>query len=136
MRCRNHSRATKIGQRMWKRKLLCSNGVPCRSRSRKRISPSSEASIASLCRANDTRATERPTQTPGMAVADEIHLVVAVVCQLWQADDAQRHGPVAVPRLPHLERRLCLGQCRRALEGKSDHGVGSLGAAAAASNGV
>src|ERR671935_129990 len=25
-RCRNHSRATKIGQRTWKRKTLCSNG--------------------------------------------------------------------------------------------------------------
>ena len=25
-RCRNHSRATKIGARMWKRNELCSNG--------------------------------------------------------------------------------------------------------------
>ena len=47
-RCRIHSRATKIGQRMWKRNALCSNGVPCRSRIRKRISPSSDSSISSL----------------------------------------------------------------------------------------
>src|SRR4051794_334052 len=56
MRCRNHSRATKIGQRTWKRKALCSNGVPCRSRIRKRIRPSSASSSSSLRRANDTRA--------------------------------------------------------------------------------
>src|SRR6185503_8172703 len=56
MRCRIHSRATKIGQRTWKRKLLCSNGVPCRSRIRKRTSPSSDSSIASLRRAKLTRA--------------------------------------------------------------------------------
>ena len=56
MRCRNHSRATKIGQRMWKRNALCSNGEPCRSRIRKRISPSSESSISVLRRANETRA--------------------------------------------------------------------------------
>src|SRR5919205_1037621 len=55
-RCRNHSRATKIGARTWKRNELCSNGVPCRSRSRKRISPSSLSSIASLRRAKLTRA--------------------------------------------------------------------------------
>ena len=41
MRWLNHSRATKIGQRMWNRKALCSNGEPCRSRIRKRIRPSS-----------------------------------------------------------------------------------------------
>src|SRR6266511_4549144 len=41
---------------MWKRNELCSNGVPCRSRMRKRISPSSEASISSLRRAKLTRA--------------------------------------------------------------------------------
>src|SRR5918911_1861735 len=55
-RCRNHSRATKIGARTWKRKELCSKGVPCLSRSRKRISPSSLSSIASLRRAKLTRA--------------------------------------------------------------------------------
>src|SRR6188472_4067529 len=55
-RCRNHSRATKIGQRTWKRKALCSNGVPCRSRSRKRIRPSSDSSSSSLRRAKLTRA--------------------------------------------------------------------------------
>src|SRR2546421_7904939 len=56
MRCRNHSRATKIGARMWKRKELGSNGVPCRSRIRKRIRPSSASSISSLRRAKLTRA--------------------------------------------------------------------------------
>src|ERR671933_2399027 len=56
MRCRNHSRATKIGARTWKRKELCSKGVPCLSRSRKRINPSSLSSIASLRRAKLTRA--------------------------------------------------------------------------------
>src|SRR4051794_21818871 len=55
-RCRIHSRATKIGQRMWKRKALCSNGVPWRSRMRNRIRPSSASSITSLRRANETRA--------------------------------------------------------------------------------
>ena len=55
-RCRNHSRATKIGQRTWKRKALCSNGVPCRSRIRKRIRPSSDSSSSSLRRAKLTRA--------------------------------------------------------------------------------
>src|SRR5205823_167527 len=55
-RCRIHSRATKIGQRMWKRNELCSKGVPWRSRIRKRISPSSDSSISSLCRAKLTRA--------------------------------------------------------------------------------
>src|SRR5918911_2244066 len=55
-RCRNHSRATKIGARTWKRNELCSKGVPCFSRSRKRISPSSLSSIASLRRAKLTRA--------------------------------------------------------------------------------
>src|SRR5437016_5370734 len=54
--CRNHSRATKIGVRMWNRNELCSNGVPCRSRMRKRISPSSPSSISSLRRAKLTRA--------------------------------------------------------------------------------
>ena len=56
MRCRNHSRATKIGQRMWKRNALCSNGEPWRSRIRKRISPASESSISVFRRANETRA--------------------------------------------------------------------------------
>src|SRR5205809_6552681 len=56
IRCRNHSRATKIGARMWKRNELCSNGVPCRSRIRKRISPASDSSISSLRRAKLTRA--------------------------------------------------------------------------------
>src|SRR5689334_9321863 len=56
MRCRNHSRATKIGQRTWKRKALCSNGVPCRSRIRKRINPWSDSSSSSLRRAKLTRA--------------------------------------------------------------------------------
>src|SRR6266576_2896315 len=55
-RCRIHSRATKSGQRMWKRNELCSNGVPCRSRIRKRIRPSSDSSISSLRRAKLTRA--------------------------------------------------------------------------------
>src|SRR5919198_1666904 len=55
-RCRNHSRATKIGARTWKRKELCSNGVPCLSRMRKRIKPSSASSISSLRRAKLTRA--------------------------------------------------------------------------------
>src|SRR5919205_655681 len=55
-RCRNHSRATKIGARTWKRNELCSNGVPCRSRRRKRIRPASESSISSLRRAKLTRA--------------------------------------------------------------------------------
>src|SRR5437660_2912532 len=54
--CRNHSRATKIGVRMWNRNELCSNGVPCLSRIRKRISPSSASSISSLRRAKLTRA--------------------------------------------------------------------------------
>src|SRR3954469_2215773 len=56
MRCRNHSRATKIGARTWKRNELCSKGVPCRSRMRKRIRPSSASSISSLRRAELTRA--------------------------------------------------------------------------------
>src|ERR687888_1729811 len=55
-RCRNHSRATKIGARTWNRNELCSKGVPCFSRSRKRIRPSSPSSIASLRRAKLTRA--------------------------------------------------------------------------------
>src|ERR671938_294918 len=55
-RCRNHSRATKIGARTWKRNELCSKGVPWCSRSRKRISPSSLSSIASFRRAKLTRA--------------------------------------------------------------------------------
>ena len=42
--------------RMWKRKALCSNGVPCRSRMRKRIRPSSDSSISVLRRPNETRA--------------------------------------------------------------------------------
>src|SRR5256884_3516349 len=41
---------------MWKRNELCSNGVPCRSRIRKRIRPSSDSSISSLRRAKLTRA--------------------------------------------------------------------------------
>src|SRR3954467_14656430 len=55
-RCRTHSRATKIGQRTWKRKALCSNGVPCRWPLRKRISPSSGSSSSSLRRAKVTGA--------------------------------------------------------------------------------
>src|SRR5215471_807888 len=55
-RCRIHSRATKIGQRIWNRNALCSNGVPCRSRIRNRIRPSSDSSISSLRRAKLTRA--------------------------------------------------------------------------------
>src|SRR5437660_4356396 len=54
--CRNHSRATKIGVRMWNRNELCSKGVPCLSRIRKRIRPSSDSSISCLCRAKLTRA--------------------------------------------------------------------------------
>ena len=56
IRCRIHSRATKIGHLMWNRKELCSNGVPCRSRIRKRISPSSRSVISSTRLANETRA--------------------------------------------------------------------------------
>src|SRR5215210_862290 len=48
-RCRNHSRATKIGQRTWNRNELCSKGVPWRSRIRKRIRPRS-ASLMSVTR--------------------------------------------------------------------------------------
>src|SRR2546423_1528551 len=55
-RWRNHSRATKSGARTWKRNELCSNGVPCRSRRRKRIRPWSLSSISSLRRAKLTRA--------------------------------------------------------------------------------
>src|SRR6478736_2532399 len=55
-RCRNHSRATQIGARIWNRNELCSNGVPCLSRIRKRISPSSASSMTSLRRAKLTRA--------------------------------------------------------------------------------
>src|ERR671938_676229 len=55
-RCRNHSRATKIGQRMWNRNALCSKGVPCLSRIRKRIRPASDSSSSSLRRAKLTRA--------------------------------------------------------------------------------
>src|ERR671931_2267439 len=55
-RCRNHSRATKIGARMWNRNELCSKGVPCLSRIRNRIRPSSASSISSLRRAKLTRA--------------------------------------------------------------------------------
>src|SRR5262245_48785956 len=55
-RCLNHSRATKIGARTWKRNELCSKGVPCLSRIRKRIRPSSDSSISSLRRAKLTRA--------------------------------------------------------------------------------
>src|SRR5919204_6589752 len=55
-RCLNHSRATKIGALTWKRNALCSNGVPCLSRMRKRIKPSSDASISSFRRAKLTRA--------------------------------------------------------------------------------
>src|SRR5438128_5707951 len=55
-RCRNHSRATKIGARMWNRNELCSNGVPWRSRLRKRIRPASASCISSFRRAKLTRA--------------------------------------------------------------------------------
>src|ERR687885_1338060 len=55
-RWRNHSRATNSGARTWKRKALCSNGVPWRSRIRKRIRPSSDSSISSFRRAKLTRA--------------------------------------------------------------------------------
>src|ERR671918_725489 len=55
-RCRNHSRATKIGVRMWKRNELCSKGVPCRSRIRNLIRPLSRSSISSFRTANETRA--------------------------------------------------------------------------------
>src|ERR671918_528543 len=55
-RCRNHSRATKIGVRMWKRNELCSKGVPCRSRIRNLIRPLSRLSISSFRTANETRA--------------------------------------------------------------------------------
>src|SRR5215216_506731 len=55
-RCRNHSRAMKIGQRTWNRNALCSKGVPCLSRIRKRMRPASESSISCLWRAKLTRA--------------------------------------------------------------------------------
>src|SRR5207248_11644354 len=55
-RWRNHSRATNSGARMWKRKALCSKGVPWRLRIRKRIRPSSDSSISALWRAKLTRA--------------------------------------------------------------------------------
>src|SRR5215216_834249 len=67
IRCLNHSRATKIGVRMWKRKELCSNGVPCRSRIRKLIKPSSDLSISSLCRAKLTRAPLTTERSPAIA---------------------------------------------------------------------
>src|SRR5438045_3295070 len=41
-RWRNHSRATKRGARTWKRKAVCSNGVPWRPRIRKRTRPPQE----------------------------------------------------------------------------------------------
>src|SRR5436190_23233268 len=41
---------------MWNRKELCSKGVPCRSRIKKRMRPSSDSSISSLRRAKLTRA--------------------------------------------------------------------------------
>ena len=56
MRCRNHSRATKIGQRTWKRNELCSNGVPCRSRIRNLISPTSASASSVTRRPKLTRA--------------------------------------------------------------------------------
>src|SRR5436853_1355176 len=68
-RCRNHSRATKSGARTWKRKELCSNGVPCRSRKRKRIRPSSLSSIASLRRAKLTRAALTTERSSAMAAS-------------------------------------------------------------------
>src|SRR5436305_6386135 len=67
MRWRNHSRATKIGQRTWKRNELCSNGVPWRSRSRKRISPSSASSSSVLRRAKLTRAAFAPERSSAIA---------------------------------------------------------------------
>jgi hypothetical protein len=56
MRWRNHSRATKIGVRMWNRNELCSNGVPWRSRIRNLISPLSRSSMSSRLTAKLTRA--------------------------------------------------------------------------------
>src|SRR5919204_266943 len=88
-RCRNHSRATKIGARTWKRNELCSKGVPWRSRSRKRISPSSLSSIASLRRAKLTRAafaTKLPGQRP--------QLVAEFAARVRRLGD--RLGPVRV----------------------------------------
>src|SRR5919106_2169364 len=69
IRCLNHSRATKIGQRMWKRNALCSKGVPCLSRIRKRISPSSDSSISSLRRAKLTRAALTTERSVAMAAS-------------------------------------------------------------------
>src|SRR5438876_3798185 len=66
-RWRNHSRATKIGARMWNRNELCSKGVPCLSRMRKRIKPSSESSISSLRRAKLTRAAFTTERSVAMA---------------------------------------------------------------------
>src|ERR671934_2119043 len=66
-RCRNHSRATKIGARMWKRNELCSKGVPCLSRMRKRIRPSSDSSITSFRRAKLTLAPFTTDRSSAMA---------------------------------------------------------------------
>src|SRR5262245_64854311 len=68
-RCRNHSRATKIGQRMWNRNALCSNGVPCRSRIRNVISPRSESSSSSLRRPKLTRALFATERSSAMATS-------------------------------------------------------------------
>src|SRR5256714_3856607 len=66
-RWRNHSRATNSGARTWKRNELCSNGVPWRSRIRKRTSPSSDSSMTSLRRAKLTRAAFTTERSVAMA---------------------------------------------------------------------
>ena len=54
---------------MWKRKKLCSNGVPWRSRMRNRTSPALRSSIVSTRAPNETRAaltTERSSASRGV----------------------------------------------------------------------
>ena len=100
IRCRNHSRATKIGQRTWKRKALCSNGEPWRSRIRKRISPSSDSSISSLRRANETRApftTERSSAIASSSRTKPWSRTVIVCCRGSRV--GHRHG-LRKPSLP------------------------------------
>ena len=67
MRCRNHSRATKIGQRTWNRNELCSKGVPCRSRIRNLISPTSASASSVTRRPKLTRAELTTERSSAMA---------------------------------------------------------------------
>src|SRR5687767_8353303 len=102
MRCRNHSRATKIGQRMWKRNALCSKGVPCRSRMRNRIKPASASSTSSRRRAKLTGAaltTERssaidasrrtkPWSRTGIELSSITSVVTATPARLARSSDS------------------------------------------------